>query len=207
MKPRIPVLAASLALVALAAGGGVGAQSPAPVDPPHPAHIHDGVCPQPGDVVYPLNDLVTPGDEMVGVADTAIPVEISSTVVEAALTDIVSADRAINVHESADAMDVYIACGDLGGPMLGGSDLAIGLAEQNGSGHHGVAWLHDNGDGTTRVDVVLLTSMPGGGSPGASTAPAESMAPAQSMAPAESMAPAGTTEPAGTAATDETAAP
>ncbi len=37
-----------------------------------------------------------------------------------------------------------------------GSDLAIGLAELNGSGHSGVAWLHDNGDGTTTVDVVLM---------------------------------------------------
>jgi hypothetical protein len=216
VKPRIPVLAASLALIAAAVGGPVaaqspgveqspdagaqapGAQAPGVGDQPHPAHIHVGACPEPGDVAFPLNDVVSPSDETVG-AGTAIPVEVSSTVVEAALTDIVGGQHAINVHESAEALDAYIACGDVGGPMLGTADLAIGLAEQNGSGHHGVAWLHDNGDGTTRVDVILLTgSMPG--TPGASEAPGASMAPVQSMAPAPGATtePGGTTQPGGT---------
>jgi hypothetical protein len=196
VKPRIPVFVASFALLALATGASVQAQSAAPVDPPHPAHIHVGQCPQPGDVAFPLNDVVLPADESVGLADSAIPAEVSSTVVEVALTDIVGGDHAINVHQSAEAMDVYIACGDIGGTMLGTADIAIGLAEQNGSGHHGVAWLHDNGDGTTRVDVVLLTTG-GMGAPGASMAPAASMSPAESMAPAGSMAPSESIAPDG----------
>lgn len=207
MRSRIPILAASVALIAGAMAGAATAQSPgmegSPAAPapgteaPHPAHIHVGACPEPGDIVFPLNDVVTPGDEMVG-SSAALPVQVSSTVVESALADIVAGEHAINVHESADAMDVYIACGDIGGPMLGDADLAIGLAEQNASGHHGVAWLHDNGDGTTRVDVILIE----GGMP---TTPGASEAPAASMAPEMSAAPGGTTEPAATTETETTA--
>jgi hypothetical protein len=199
MKPGIKLTSASIAILILAGGSSVAAQSPAAVDPPHPAHIHVGQCPEPGDVAFPLNDVVLPADESVGLAGSAIPAEVSSTVVEAALTDIVGGDHAINVHESADAMDVYIACGDIGGTLLGTADLAIGLAEQNGSGHHGVAWLHDNGDGTTRVDVVLLT--------GSATSGDGTTEPGESMSPAMSMAPSGTTDPAASMAPGASVAP
>jgi hypothetical protein len=43
-----------------------------------------------------------------------------------------------------------------------GSDLALGLGELNGSGYSGVAWLHDNGDGTTTVTVFLTHNATGG---------------------------------------------
>jgi hypothetical protein len=204
MRIRLSIATASMALLAATSVGGVAAQ--APVDPPHPAHIHDGVCPAPGDVVAPLDDPVVGGDAMVGVG-TAIPVELSSSTVEMALADIVSGQRSINVHESAEASDVYIACGDLGGTMLGTADLAVGLAEQNASGHQGAAWLHDNGDGTTRVDVVLwaaVTSEPGASvppptTPGASEAPGGSMPPATSPLPGESAVPGGLEVPEGSA--------
>jgi hypothetical protein len=88
---------------------------------------------------------------------SAIPVEVSVTTVQADLNSLVSSDYAINVHESADNIGNYIACGDIGGMMMG-SDLAIGLGELNGSGESGAAWLHDNGDGTTTVSVFLTHS-------------------------------------------------
>ncbi|MBX3028554.1 MAG: hypothetical protein KF809_00205 [Chloroflexi bacterium] len=196
-RPTRIAMAGAFVLAASALGGGVVAQTPTAVDPPHPAHIHVGLCPEPGEVVFPLNDLVTGGDQMVGVS-SAIAVEVSSTNVEAALADIVAGEHAINVHESAEAADVYIACGDIGGNMLGTADLAIGLAEQNGSGHHGVAWLHDNGDGTTRVDVVLLTgpaAAPGGSMPPASAAPGSPPAPGSPAPPEGSAPPAGSPMP------------
>lgn len=123
-------------------------------------------------------------DASVGVA-SGVPVEISTSIVPMSLDDILGADRSINVHTSADDMGTYIACGDLGGQKLGDNALAIGLAELDGSGHQGVAYLQDNGDGSTNVQVFLITtSLEGGAGPDASTAPVESMAPAPSASPA-----------------------
>jgi len=90
---------------------------------------------------------------MVG-ADTAIAVESSETTIQSSLQDLVSSPHAIVVHESAANIQNYISCGDIGGMMMG-SDLAIGLGALNDSGESGVAWLHDNGDGTTNVAIFL----------------------------------------------------
>ena len=131
---------------------------------PHPMHIHTGGCGDAlGEVVFPLNDSGMGADGETMGSSSAIPVDGSVTTVEAPLADIVAAEHAINVHESADAMGNYIACGAIGGTMMGESDLAIGLGEQNESGYSGIAWLHDNGDGTTEVRVFLTEKDAGGG--------------------------------------------
>ena len=75
------------------------------------------------------------------------------TDVELPLGDILSSPHAINVHESAEAVQNYIACGDIGGRVIDG-ELAIGLRERNGSGHHGVAVLKGK-DAATGVSVYL----------------------------------------------------
>ena len=62
--------------------------------------------------------------------------------------------HAINIHESVQAVDTYIACGDITGTPDDGV-LEITLAEQNGSGISGTATLTDNGDNTTDVKLVL----------------------------------------------------
>lgn len=132
----------------------------------YPAHIHAGSCPDVGDVVFPLNDvaatdmMATPmmgmeaspmaGDDM----DMAQVMAMSTTVVEAPLSDIMSAEHAINVHESAERIENYIACGDITGEPTGGM-LEITLEERNDSGVAGVAYLTDNGDDTTTVEVLL----------------------------------------------------
>jgi plastocyanin len=159
MNQRIGI-ASSLALGAsLILAAGASAQMS-----PHPAHIHAGSCPAPGDVVAPLSDVsfdmnvdgsATAGAAPVGQA-SAIPVEASVTTVPLALADIVAGQHAINVHASADDLATYIACGDIGGTTIGASDLPIGLGELNDSGASGVAWLHDNGDGTTTVSVFIV---------------------------------------------------
>ncbi len=143
----------------LAVGGrGVTAHS----EGGHPAHIHAGTCAQLGDVVAPLSNVsgaaLVNGTPMAGEPQgpaSAIPVEVSITTVSMALADIISGGHAINIHESAENIGTYIACGDIGGSLIGTSDLAIGLGELNNSGYSGVAWLHDNGDGTTTVYVFL----------------------------------------------------
>jgi hypothetical protein len=126
----------------------------------HPAHIHSGTCDTLGDVVVPLTDVAAqaPGAETVGPA-TAHAVKTSRTVVDMPLQEIIDGGHAINVHESAEAIDVYIACGDIGGTLEtdedGRTHLIIGLGELNDSGHTGIAWLGDDGE-ETEVVVSLI---------------------------------------------------
>jgi predicted lipoprotein with Yx(FWY)xxD motif len=99
-------------------------------------------------------------------ASDAIPVETSVTKVQTDLASLLAKPYAINVHESAANIGNYIACGNIGGSVRG-SDLAIGLAELNNSGYSGVALLHDNGDGTTTVTVLLTEEYSAEGTPAA----------------------------------------
>ena len=128
-------------------------------DAPHPAHIHSGSCDNLGDIVAPLTDVteLTAG-EVFG-AESAILVKESETDVALPLGDILAAPHAINMHESAEAIQNYIACGDIGGRVIDG-DLVIGLRELNGSGHHGVAVLEADDDGT---DVYVYLAEEGTG--------------------------------------------
>ena len=81
----------------------------------HPAHIHSGTCDQLGDVVYPLADVTYPTGEQMG-AGGGHEVKISEmNHVDAPLQEIIDGGHAINVHESAEAIDVYIACGNIAG--------------------------------------------------------------------------------------------
>ena len=179
MRNPLLLFAAFLAagLIAFGAGSVVAQGTPEPQASPvaggasHPAHIHNGTCATLGDVVAPLGDVsaahtndATPmamDMEMVGSAQ-AIPVLSSITTVDMAFADIIGAEHAINVHESAENIQNYVACGDIGGVMIGESDILFGLAPLNNSGLSGVASLHDNGDGTTTVYVYLTSGAAGG---------------------------------------------
>jgi plastocyanin len=116
-------------------------------DVPHPAHIHSGTCDNLGDIVAPLSDVTEQTAGEVFGAQTAVLVKESATDVALPLGDILAAPHAINIHESAEAIQNYIACGDIGGRVIDG-DLTIGLRELNGSGYHGVAVLVGADDGT-----------------------------------------------------------
>ena len=81
--------------------------------------------------------------------------------VDVPLQEILDGGHAINVHESAEAIDVYIACGNIGGIVHErengeGMEIVIALAELNDSGHVGIAWLGDDGEGGTNVSVSLI---------------------------------------------------
>jgi plastocyanin len=139
----------------------------------HPAHIHSGTCEELGDVVFPLNDIApldagaTPAATPAAspaVAGAGDVVAESTTEVEASLDDILAAEHAVNVHESAENIQNYIACGDLTGPAPDG-ELRIELQELNDSGYTGQAHLVDNGDGTTTVTVTLMTTGDAAGTP------------------------------------------
>lgn len=139
----------------------------------HPAHIHSGTCDELGDVVFPLNDLqaashVASPDASLGANVASTPeaspdvglddtTAQSATVVEASLDDILAAEHAINVHESPENIEVYIACGEVIGSPTDGQ-LTIQLQELNDSGYVGEAMLTDNGDETTTVHVSIFPS-------------------------------------------------
>lgn len=152
-------------------------------DGPHPAHIHSGSCDDLGDIVVPLTDVAeNTAGESFG-SDQAVPVEVSETDVELSLSDILAGPHAINIHQSAEAIQVYIACGDIGGRVIDG-DLLIGLQEIDGSGHQGVARLETDDDGT---EVYVYLADQGAGSEAeqeaapaaATTAPADAAADAE----------------------------
>jgi hypothetical protein len=183
MRQAFVTLVAIMALgaVLIGAESRAGAQATPEATPghAHPAHIHSGSCAALGDVVAPLSDVslnainnATPmAAEMVG-ASTAIPVLSSITTVDMAFEDIIGGEHAINVHESAENIGNYVACGDVGGMMVGETDLLFGIAPLNDSGLSGVGALHDNGDGTTTVYVYLSTGTSSGGTSSPVASPA-----------------------------------
>jgi hypothetical protein len=162
----------------------------------HPAHIHSGTCDQLGDVVYPLNDLTAPGmagtptaesqsamteatpaSGMTSMSEGQVVAE-STTVVTTTFDELLGTPHAINVHESAENIGNYIACGEITGmgaamgtPASGGQQIEVTLQELNNSGYAGHATLVDMGDGTIQVTVQLIQAAGAGmdmGSPMAS---------------------------------------
>ena len=132
----------------------------------HPGHIHSGDCGNLGDVVFPLSDAGIPasGEEDTGASpmaeaagggsEMAIPAYVSITQLDASIEDILAAPHAINFHESAENIENYIACGEIGG-ITYGDNLQFGLRELNGSGYTGVGLISSGGDGGVNVLVYL----------------------------------------------------
>ena len=152
----------------------------------HPAHIHEGTCddlnPKPA---FPLTNVSEMGmmegmmegtpeaddaamemSEPMG-AETAFGVETSFTMVDAPLEEIVEGGHAINLHQSKENVEEYIACGDIGGRietgpgMEEGGTLVVGLGELNDSGYTGIAVLEGKGD-QTEVVIYLAEGLAGG---------------------------------------------
>ncbi len=200
MTAVAPVALLLAAATAMSASLGASVRAQDAGEAPHPIHIHAGTCDNLGDVVFPLTDvkLNTAGESF---GSVAIPVEESETDVAVTLSDLLSSPHAINIHESADAIQNYIACGNIGGRVVDG-DLEVGLREINGSGHYGVAKL-DGEDDHVNVEIYLAwdNEQAGGGGAADAAAPAATTAPAAATdaAPvATDAAPAADTTPAAT---------
>lgn len=155
-------------MLAVGAFGGVLAQDEAPEGViTHPAHVHMGSCaeldpnPQfPLDNVGPRvnDDGELPPPEDIKGSLTAAPVEYSETEIEASFDELLESAHAINIHESDQNIQNYIACGDIGGPVLD-DKVFIGLLPQNNSGYSGVAELEKNGDDKVNVKVYLFSGV------------------------------------------------
>jgi hypothetical protein len=160
---RSTSLAAATAFTVLALVVPAGsAQTPeaATAGAAHPVHVHSGTCAELGDVVFPLNDLAAPGGDHSG-PESAVPVTLSENILDIPLPDLIDGGHAINVHLSAEEIDTYIACGDIGGVITtdegGRQEMMIGLAELNDSGYAGTVWLGPSADGAqTEISVILL---------------------------------------------------
>jgi hypothetical protein len=87
-----PVGSDQLKVVLDITGGGDTAQ---------PAHIHTGTCDALGDIAYPLSDVVN------GHSETTIDLSLADLQAKAAT------GLAVNVHESAEKINNYVACGDI----------------------------------------------------------------------------------------------
>lgn len=161
-------------MLAVGVAGGVVAQEQTPTPATivtHPAHIHMGSCedldPNPQ---VPLNDVgpqLNDDDEMPAAEDikgslTAAPVEVSETEgLEIKFDDLFTEAHAINVHESAQNIDNYIACGDIGGPVID-DKVVIGLRQLNESGYAGIAIIEKDGDDNSKVTMYLSSGLVAG---------------------------------------------
>jgi len=148
-------------------------------DLPHLAHINAGSCGELSHIVFKLDDVAAVSSEATETAgsdaaaspavatnsESGAGTKLSTTTVNVSLDDLLAEDHAINIHESIQAVDTYVACGDIAGTPTDG-ELEIEMVEQNGSGLSGTATLRDNGDGTTTVTIVLAQAEPSpGGTP------------------------------------------
>ena len=181
-RPRLGVPVAVAILIALGFGFGAARAQDAGEVVPHPAHIHLGTCeeldPNP---VAPLNDVAPRGydveagafSEEVEAARGALnvaPVEVSESTAEVGFDEVLETSHAINVHASAQDVQTYIACGDIGGQVFD-DQLFVSLQEQNDSGYFGIAVLEPDGD-NTKVTVYLGRVADGGAAPAETPTPA-----------------------------------
>ena len=123
----------------------------------HPVHIHAGTCDELGEVIVPLADVAYPTGEQMGSPD-AVNATVYLNMIDMPLADLLGGQYAVNVHESADDIGTYIACGNLGGIIEKGDDgdeVRFVLHELNGSGHTGIAFIGLAGD-QTQVNIMMI---------------------------------------------------
>src|ERR671916_1800865 len=125
----ITIIALCLASIGGSLLGGSDGQAQE-ASPPRPSHIHSGDCDELGEVVQPLNSLTVPVGAVSGNSDAVIA-EAAFTSIPQPLDELLAEDHALKVHLSADQIQTYLACGDIGG-AAGGRGAALVGAEEGG---------------------------------------------------------------------------
>jgi len=185
LRNHVSLLTALLALVAMIAMGTPAALAQdatptASAEPAHPAHIHNGSCTALADVVYPLSDIVTynltnsfsfgpaatpDASEMATPMPSAAtsetqPVLFSYTHIDANVGELLTGAFAINVHESAENIQNYIACGSIpacnAAACSSVTGVVVDLAPLNSSGYFGAARIDADPNGGSNVSVFLF---------------------------------------------------
>ena len=122
-------------------------------------------------MIQPLTPLTVPSGPVLGNAD-AVVAEAAFTNIPIALTDLLASDHALKVHLSKAQIQIYLACGDIGGATDADGALIVGLKELDNSGYTGIAYLVPAANGSTNVSVLIAKVLPGGGIPAAAATPA-----------------------------------
>ena len=122
--------------------------------PPRPSHIHIGDCDELGEVIQPLNSLTVPVGDVSGNSDAVIA-EAAFTNIPQSLDELLTEDHALKVHLSADQIQTYLACGDIGGAADADGALIVGMKEQDDSGYAGIAYLVPAAGGSTSISVMI----------------------------------------------------
>ncbi len=133
--------------------------------PPRPSHIHIGDCDELGEVIQPLNSLTVPVGDVSGNSDAVIA-EAAFTNIPQSLDELLTEDHALKVHLSADQIQTYLACGDIGGAADADGALIVGMKELDDSGYAGIAYLVPAAGGSTSISV-MIAQVAGDGSGGA----------------------------------------
>src|SRR6478735_439816 len=114
----------------------------------HPAHIHNGDCSAPGDVVAPLTNLVN-SDEQEYLSQSTSHIDLE-------VADMLATPHSLVVHLSDAEIGTYLACGNVTGTPDANGTLIVGLGQLADSGKEGVALLTTNASGGTDVMAYLL---------------------------------------------------
>ena len=148
-----------------------------------PARIYAGTCGQLGtEAAFQLIDVGAPGAQGTATPETptpvgaaaAVPARTSTTIIDATLGDLTASDYAIEVRLDEADPESAVVCGNIGGVLGGaapGTELALGLVQQNGSNYTGIAWLQDE-DEQTVVNLFLAPGLTGGTGASGTTATA-----------------------------------
>jgi plastocyanin len=153
------------AVAALGLGASLVAPAAAAQGVPLSVELLAGTCAQPGPRVAAVADAAISGRGAIASQLMAVYEALGGVVAEGeitvgtALVDIASSEHAIGVRSPGGEAGAGPACGELGAFELHGGDVQVGLGRPDGLGQ-GVAWLHDNGDGTTTVSVFLTAPAP-----------------------------------------------
>ena len=134
----------------------------------HPSHIHIGTCdeldPNP---VMPLNNIepITNADDGDDQQGTNVQGVLTASQVlyaesddgdQLSWDDMLAQSHSINVHESDENIQNYIACGEIGGVVVD-DRLVITLHPMNDSGYTGIAILEKDDD---NIDVEVYLAAP-----------------------------------------------
>ena len=121
-----------------------------------PAHVHRGACDRLRlDPHFVLTDLTLPESEYAG-SRLATRVEMSYSVVDLSLEELMTVRYSITLHEDRDAHNDDLVCGEIGGVRDANGGLAIGLREVDDSGHAGIAYLSPDPADPNRTQISLF---------------------------------------------------